>query len=451
MEGTMRRVGCLVAIAVGAIVGASSPVEAQAWLDDRDRAEGPGFRVGNLELHPGVGFEAGYDSNVFLQSQDERGSGVLRTTAHLLVSTLGPERLEEGEATEDAERDRQMIAFRGGINASYIHFTANRVRDDVAGGLGLDMTVNPTGPFTLRVHENFRRQVRPFAPDSGFTDRRIRWGRNRNVAGIDLGLRSRSGILQTSLGYAIEYEAFDDRTFRYANSLTHVARSNSSWRFLPSTAFIHEFELRVQRLTRWDTDAPSLLSDNIRLSTMAGLNGAITNTFSVAALVGYAAGFYENELVNDFDSPIARVEMRWNPRRTVETALGYDRRFVPSVIGNYRKSDRLYARAQFLMLGALMIGPEAAVSWDVTDTALASEAGELLGNQPRRESVRVRATLFAEYRVTDWLALNATAGYMADFTDFEFREPVDPSEGVLVDPLGNFQRFEVFGGIRAFY
>jgi hypothetical protein len=434
----------------GVLLSAVPRVEAQAWLDDRDRAEGPGFRVGNLELHPGVGFEAGYDSNVFLQSRDERGSGILRTTAHLLVSTLGPERREEGEATQDGERDRQMITFRGGLNASYMHFTANRVRDDVAGGLGFNMTVNPTGPFTLTVHENFQRMVRPFAPDSGFTDRRMRWGRNRNVAGIDFGLRSRSGILRTSLGYAIEYEAFDDRIFRYANSLTHVAQSRSSWNFLPSTALVHEFDLRVQRLTQWDTDAPSLLSDNIRLSTMAGLNGAVTNTFSVAALVGYAAGFYENEFVNDFDSPVARVEMRWNPSQTVQTVLGYDRRFLPSFIGNYRKSDRLYARAQFLMAGALLIGPEAAVSWDVTDVALA-EAGEFLGNQPRRESVRVRASVFAEYRVTDWLALNLTAGYLQDFTDFEFREPPDPTDGVLVEPFANFKRFDVFAGIRAFY
>jgi hypothetical protein len=445
------RRGLALVLVISGLVASSSTAEAQGWLDDRQRAEGPGFRVGNLELHPGIGFEAGYDSNVFLQETGERGSGILRTTAHLMLSTLGPERREEGEADAAPTRDRQMVDFRGGINASHYHYFESRAQDNVGGDLSLDLTLNPNGPFTFRVHETLGRRVRPFAPDAA-TTRPIRWGRNQNVAGVELGLRSRSSILRGTVGYSLAYDAFDDPIFRYANSLTHHSYTRASWNFLPSTALVHEFDVHVQRLHLWDPSAPTLLSDNIRLSTRVGINGAVTQRFSVAALVGYAAGFYENPLVNDFDSPIGRLEARWTPRPTVQTMVGYERRFTPSFIGNYRQSDRIYARAQIIMLGALLIGPEAVLSWDVTDIALTSTAGdvEFLGNRPRRESTRVRLSLFTEYRVTNWLAINATAGFLADYTDYRFNEP-DPAVGVLPDPGAQFQRFEVFAGVRAFY
>ena len=37
--------------------------ERQRWLVDRQYREGAGFRVGDFELHPGIGADFGYDSN----------------------------------------------------------------------------------------------------------------------------------------------------------------------------------------------------------------------------------------------------------------------------------------------------------------------------------------------------------------------------------------------------
>ena len=47
----------------GASGGSSS--SGGGWLADRDSTQGPGFRVGDLELHPGIGVEVGYDSNLY--------------------------------------------------------------------------------------------------------------------------------------------------------------------------------------------------------------------------------------------------------------------------------------------------------------------------------------------------------------------------------------------------
>src|SRR5258708_2429517 len=62
----------------------------QPWLSDRSSGEGIGIRVGNLELHPGIAGELGYDSNYFLRapSEDPLAAYVLRVTPSISLSTL---------------------------------------------------------------------------------------------------------------------------------------------------------------------------------------------------------------------------------------------------------------------------------------------------------------------------------------------------------------------------
>src|SRR4051812_44868019 len=64
------------------------------WLRDRRYTEGSGYRVGNLELHPGLAGEFGYDSNYLLRaSTEDPGAALhLKITPSLSVSTLSPQR-----------------------------------------------------------------------------------------------------------------------------------------------------------------------------------------------------------------------------------------------------------------------------------------------------------------------------------------------------------------------
>src|SRR5271165_6137809 len=72
-----------------------------AWLGDRRYNEGIGVRTGDLELHPGLAGEVGYDSNFFLRSTQQGvangppvaptvPSAVVRITPSLYLSTIGP-------------------------------------------------------------------------------------------------------------------------------------------------------------------------------------------------------------------------------------------------------------------------------------------------------------------------------------------------------------------------
>src|SRR5271154_1087685 len=68
----------------------------QPWLGGRRYGEGIGVRVGNLELHPGISGEAGYDSNYFLRAPEESPIAAyrLRVTPSISLETLGAQRAE---------------------------------------------------------------------------------------------------------------------------------------------------------------------------------------------------------------------------------------------------------------------------------------------------------------------------------------------------------------------
>ena len=182
----------------------ASSASAQGWMADRSRREGPGLRVGNLELHPGLGIEAGYDTNVFFEDQDPDGSFLLRLTGHLDVSTLGGQRRAEGEGTEGEEGSHRKLDFRGGVAASYYHFFVDEARDNVALDAYLNATINPEGRFSVYVHDEFSRAIRPFVDLGGDTDGgQLTYARDRNVAGAELRLQSAGGVLKGALGWSL--------------------------------------------------------------------------------------------------------------------------------------------------------------------------------------------------------------------------------------------------------
>src|ERR1700722_19062920 len=132
-----RRLASSAAAVVAALL-TSSVARAQAqfvgqadspqWLKDRSFNEGAGVRTGDLELHPGIAAEAGYDSNYFLRSSNsgyENGPPntpvvpalEFRVTPSLYLSTIGPQRRAEEPAAMPPG-----IAFRAGVNATYREF-----------------------------------------------------------------------------------------------------------------------------------------------------------------------------------------------------------------------------------------------------------------------------------------------------------------------------------------
>jgi hypothetical protein len=398
--------------------------------------------VGRLVLHPGFSAEGGYDSNVFLQQKgDEEDSFILRLTGYLDVSTEPPVRQSEGDASA---ADPQKIQFRGGLGARYYHFFNNRVPESVAGDAHVDFKYNPSQAFTLQVKDEFVRTVRPFTNPTTFEGETSSYGLNTNVGSLNLIGRSKSRVLEGSVGYTNVFRFYDADVFQFYNFLTHQVPAKLSWSFFPTSALVYMAD--YGRRTYGDqtgTDATVLLADSHRISNLIGYNGAITERFSLTAMIGYAAGFFD--VGSDFDGVVARVEGRWKPRPTITLTAGYVRDLQPSLIGNFTEINMLRAQTSFVLAGALRLGLSAWVSFNKSGLALA-EDGSLLGNAPIRKDTRVFASIFGEYLFTAWLSLIARVGYLADFTDFQFTgEPPAP------EPLAQYQRFDAWIGIRVFY
>ncbi|MDB4278883.1 hypothetical protein N9917_04710 [Deltaproteobacteria bacterium] len=433
------------ALALLAVLSAAlSPAigSAQGGGIDRGAREGPGFKAGRLVLHPGLALEGGYDSNVFLQDVNEEDSFILRLTGYLDVATEGTERQSQGE-TNKAEP--QKIQFRGGLGASYYHYFMDRLPDNVGADAHVDFAYNPSQVFSLQVRDIFRRTVRPFSDPNTADGTTISYGFNHNTASLALVGRSKSKVLEGRLGYTNALEFFDSDIYAYGNNMTHRVPASLSWRFFPSSALVYGVEYIRQNFANPDQIAasPTLLSDNNRVRSSIAYNGALTERFSLTAMIGYSAGFYE--LASDFDGVIARLDTRWRPRSTISLTAGYARDIRPSFIGNFTTTNRLHANAGFTLSGALQLGLTASVSFDKSGLALSPD-GTLLGNEPYREDIRVYAGIFGEYRFKPWLALFGQVGYLADFTDFQYFG-TDP----LLDPAAGYQRFEAWLGLRVFY
>ncbi len=434
------------ALAFAAALGiASLSATAGAQVFDADRAarEGPGFKVGRLVLHPGVAVGGGYDSNVFLQSADELSSFILLVQGYLDIATEGTMRQSEGDSNA---ADPQKIQFRGGIGVDYLHYFTERVGDTVGADGHINFSYNPSKVFGLVINDVFRRTVRPFSDPNTLQGSTISYGRNINTASLDLVGRSKSQVLEGTIGYTNRLEFFDADIYGYGNNISHRVPASFSWLFFPTSALVYTVEYANQEFVNPAEIAtsPTLLSKNNRVSNMIGYNGAITERFSLTAMLGYAAGFYK--IGQSFDDVIARVELRWQARPTVGLSINYDRDVVPSYIGNFVLLNRLHAKATFSLMGALQLGVQAWASVYKTGLALSPD-GTLLGDRPFRKGTRVYAGIFGEYRFTSWLALFADVGYLADFTNFRY-VGLSPT---LLDPVANYQRFEAWLGLRVFY
>jgi hypothetical protein len=453
-----RLVGGLAAIA--AALAFATPAMAQDWLADRKRAEGAGIRLGDFELHPGIGIEGGYDSNLFLADGNAAGnpivgSGLLRVTPHLFISTVSQQREAEGEGRGGATEGAPTVQFRGGLSASYYAFFADEARNNVGVDGDLNLVILPERPFSIILHQRFTRTVRPFTEQrgGGVGDARIDFGRNENDAGIDFAFGTPSRVLTGRVGYALVYNFFDGDQFQFANSLTHKVTGGASFRFLPQTAFVYDFDTQYRVFPSFSAStASALVTNGLLLRTRVGINGAITNTLSVSAMVGYAGGWFD--VRDDIDSFVAQAELRWQATTGLKMAFGYDRNFTPSYVGNFMRNDRTYLNAQLLIGGSFLVGAEASLGFISFGVPVAADGRMELGTNPdgstTRSDIRLSTSAFAEYRFTNWLGLNATLRYTGDYTDYRYSLREGVGTAPVLDPAG-YNKFEGWLGLRAFY
>src|SRR6187455_2044378 len=153
------------AVLMGTTTVVLSASAQQPWIQDRRLGEGGGIRTGNLELHPSVAGEFGYDSNYF-----QRGSGdpdpvvdtmVFRVTPSLTLSTLSEARQTGGQESPP------LLNFDFGGFLSYKTFIPLDDTDEfddrekLSGGLRAALELFPRRPVTWDINAGVRREIDP--------------------------------------------------------------------------------------------------------------------------------------------------------------------------------------------------------------------------------------------------------------------------------------------------
>ena len=426
---------------VCALLLAAGPVAAQGWLADRARAQGRGIRLGDFELHPGIGAEGGYDSNLFLaEPGEELDTAILRVSPHVYLSTLSGERLGDEKPT---------LEFRTGANAAFKYYFAPK-EGGVGVGQDANLVWNASSIFAWHIFEVFQRSIDPFtepaAPLSN-DEEQLEYARDQLGVGTRFQLQSRGGLLKAGVGYRFDLDYFESDLFKSNQNHSHTIGADTSWEFLPKTAIFWNGSLMFHS---FDDDSAAMAvaerNDSTRVMSKVGLNGAITSKVGFTLAGGYGAGFYEDN--NDYENVIAQVELRWRLRPTMLWALGYDREHSTAFQGNFARMDRLKTRLQAMLGGVVVLGAKAELTFIAfgRDDALA-----LMGSAAERDDLHLLTNLNGEYRIVDWFAITAEFGYLENFTDYVYELEFDPSnpDDDVQDPA-EYRRFEAWLGVRAF-
>jgi hypothetical protein len=407
------RLRLTIAATLAATTIAGSAAAQQAWLQDRRYGQGIGLRAGNLEFHPSLAAELGYDSNYFQRAKTERpiyDAWRLRVTPSLTLSTL-KQRLRESEAVGTPP----AVSFSLGAFLAYNElFGSDEVSSErhFDAGVGGRVDLLPSRPVGFDLYADYLRSGEPSNAVTVSSISPASFDRGSARGGLGATWRPGGGLFEWRLGYEAAYNYFEDKPFDELNNLHHNINTRGRWRFLPRTALIYQAGYSFIRYTK-DT-APQPNGDVVE--ARVGLNGLITNRFAFQANVGWNSSFYERgdaatgTVAENYDGYVMGAQLKYFliPTATAESAaagissigIGYQRDFSNSYLGSFYVRDYGFFKAEAflagMLVGSLQLGASR-YSYPLIDA-----------NNPGFEQTRLDGQLFLEYRFSDTFGVNTS-------------------------------------------
>jgi hypothetical protein len=439
------RLGLTLAVIVG-VTAARSAHAQQAWLADRRLGEGIGIRVGNLELHPGIAGEVGYDSNYFQRAGEPDEPVIaayrLRITPSISLSTLGERRLGQNPGAPPAFTFRAS-AFAGyneliAADSDYSDVVSDQRHVDIGAGLVLDIA--PQRPFGVDFLGEYRRVGEP----SNSPEQQLAFDRGTARAGAGVTWRPGGGLFEWRLGYEVLYNYFESDQYEVLENVQQSIVTRGRWRFLPRTALVYDGSYTF---VRYLLDDPTLPQNGDILRSRVGLSGLVTNRLAFLGMIGWLATFYEG-VPENADTPIGQAELKYfiMPPPSMDptaaslglssVALGYTRDVANSYLAAFYTRDRVYLNFSYFFGGTVVTSLEGGYSF-----IRSPEDIEFQEN----EQQRIDARLFAEYRLSDVVGINTSLRF-----DSSAGDPVEANNGAVVEDL-DFERWQAYLGVRVFW
>lgn len=424
---------------------ALASAQEQPWLKDRRYGEGIGLRSGNLEFHPGLAAEVGYDSNYFQRDEGEDRGEVedawrLRVTPSLSLSTLSARRRQlEGVPTAPPP-----LVFEARLFASYNEFFGSDEISDqrrLDYGAGFRADIAPQRRFGADVSVDYLRTGEP----SNDANVDAAFDRGTVSGGAGVSWRPGGRLFDWRLGYAANYNYFEDNAYQNLDNVEHGPVTRGRWRFLPRTALMYDARYMMVRYLN-ESQQP----DGDYVEARVGVSGLFTTRFAFLALLGWNSSYYEatpGSPSQNYDGFVAHGELKWFLLAPVKEdsaqtglssiAAGYVRSFSNSYLGSFYIRDRGYAVFEYFLGGAFMTSLTGGIS-HVSFPAV--------GEQAAFSQNRFDAKLYAEYRTSDVFAVNASVMYdQVLMPDGLLRVDANTQEDL------EFTRFQAYLGARLFW
>jgi hypothetical protein len=450
----------------GLVVLCGSEARAQAWLKDRNVAQGAGFKVGDWELHPGLGIEVGADSNWYMRTDRNVGAvngppavsvdpaPVMKVTPSFFVNTGESAARQQGESGPPRAPDHR---FTAGGSLTYIEFFGVLKPEQRNGSANVSARGDffNNSPVGFGVGAFYTRTVAPNTsgnPDASF---------NRNTIGgeADVTIRPGVGTLDWLFGYRVRGNVYDKSQGVPFNGLNHQILTRGRWKFRPRTAVLYEggvgFDTYLQKEQTYNA-----LYNSIPIRSKLGISGLVTPRISTLLMAGWVSSFFDTgptTPVPQLNTLTAQAEgtfyLSSPPEGELQTAqvslstlsIGFVRDGAQSLVSNYTVQNRGYLRLQWFIAQRAVVSLEGGAS-AVEYPRVLVNTGDPLAPGVASESfytARADATLFGEYRFTQSLGLNLTGRFTGEFSD-----KLLPTSG------GNFavdyKRFEAYLGFRWF-
>jgi len=283
----------LIARAASAQPQYTAESDSPTWLKDRRYNEGIGVRTGDLELHPGIAGQFGYDSNYLLRSTQvgaDNGPPLappipaleFRITPSLYLSTLSSQRREG-----DVVRSAPDVAFRAGLNATYYELigissdpAASAEQNDISKDRNLSVAADarldilPERPVGGSVFATYGRVAQPSTVTA---DPNLSFDRDSISAGGELVLQPQSGTLDWRFGYQFSDVLFENTDGTPFDNLTNEVSTRGRWKFRPRTALVYDATLQFVSYNNQAEAQQNGLVNSTPLRTRLGLNGLITD------------------------------------------------------------------------------------------------------------------------------------------------------------------------------
>lgn len=447
--------GFALAAATGAaVVLASGDASAQYWLQDRALTQGSGIRVGNVELHPGIGAEAGYDSNTTYATfgQPTNPSIRLRFTPSIALQTLGAQRSGPA-AQQDRGASAPVVNFSllaAVIPVVYIPLTTPDVvsrATNVGGNLSLNLHVLPQRPWQFILREEFSRAIQG-ALDAGVS--LYTFNRIENSATAEIAYQSPGEVLEWRLGYNNRISIMTDGTVgqdRF-NRMDNEVSTRLRWRFFPKTSLL--FDAAITPTFYLSSGSAALgLFTGFPVRTRVGLNGLLSERLALQFFAGYAGSYIAQG--DNVDTFIGQAELKYMFGPLTSFRFGVLRDVNISLLGGFYIRNMAYLGINQSFGGRFYLSADVSgglYEFGYVANASGAPAGSVTGSgfwfdamTNRFNSVRVDGRLFGEVRATNWLGFNLTTAVSTNITDATYTS-------VSAISL-SWVRFEAFLGVRA--